>query len=969
MSIKIRKRTWEESFAALQKYKEEHGNCLVPIHSYHEDSALGGWVNHQRSKKCKLTVDQHRRLTDLGFIWSVRMRNKQWNEMLDRLRAYKESHNGDANVPEHWPEDQTLAGFCEQQRKKYRRGQLSSNRQKQLMDMGLQLRGGGQSDTGEGDNHVSADQEEHEKEEEEEEEEEGDDDDCHIQYDTKFDKKYQQLVDFHVMEGHCDIPVESHDLGPWVTSLRQTYKDNPSTGISSECFELLEELGFDWDGPILDKSAKVKAEQKIPAPGGPDSGIEEPDSNVEETSGKKIEAAIAKTNCAMEDKAKHTMGYPELTSAGSSAEKHANQWLGSNDNDEEVNSFTDDEDDQDDDEHHDSGASSESGSRSDDTDTDDDDDDESGVEPAALSRFTNGLFKRRNPSLPIRKGRLTTRMSRSLPTNKSGAAGITSVKRQPLNCPSRDHRFMKQFRNLLEFKRIHGHTRVPQNRKYKTLGGWVNNLRVQNKRDPENGVRPDRVKLLNDAGFVWNATADMPSYDVRWEQQFDKLLDFKNDFSHCRVPQTGPHRRLGRWVATQRALYAKDPDHGIRADRLKRLQDIEFTWDAKGFKGKHFYVKGKQFYTTYVHDEDESKAAADASATESDDDKEGEKHDECDDGNNASVEAVEAEAFTSNIEDGTAVAVAVAVALPNDRKHHSAGAVPPADDATDDATENDHDWNEYYTKLVEFHKAHKHSRVPPGYNAGLAKWVNLQRQQGKKTPIPGRIQLLKELGFGSDAKRDQRQTANDSRWEQLYHQLVAFKEENGHCRVPQNGCNKKLGKWVATQRLLHNKDPENAIRPDRFRLLDELGFTWNAKEFRSRRRFSSPTVAKTPDSAEEGRRKDDDPPCSAHTPKLFSLSKAPAEVSVGEEDAERKPTAFGSTGSAPSSCRMQPLVPRLCDLIDQDTVYPNQMSKGAYSETLKRSLECMIDDSKCRLDCGRAKRKDPPGTSVVKLEP
>lgn len=108
-------------------------------------------------------------------------------------------------------------------------------------------------------------------------------------------------------------------------------------------------------------------------------------------------------------------------------------------------------------------------------------------------------------------------------------------------------------------------------------------------RDPVNGVRPDRRKMLDDVGFIWNAGADRPGNDARWEEQYKHLEEFRAKFGHCRVPQTGPHRKLGRWVATQRALFVKDPANGIRADRLKRLNDAEFTWDAKGFKGRHFY--------------------------------------------------------------------------------------------------------------------------------------------------------------------------------------------------------------------------------------------------------------------------------------------------------------------------------------------------------------------------------------------
>jgi len=41
------KRTWDESYQALVKFKEKNGHCLVPIHSHKEDPALGGWIHRK----------------------------------------------------------------------------------------------------------------------------------------------------------------------------------------------------------------------------------------------------------------------------------------------------------------------------------------------------------------------------------------------------------------------------------------------------------------------------------------------------------------------------------------------------------------------------------------------------------------------------------------------------------------------------------------------------------------------------------------------------------------------------------------------------------------------------------------------------------------------------------------------------------------------------------------------------------
>lgn len=42
----------------------------------------------------------------------------------------------------------------------------------------------------------------------------------------------------------------------------------------------------------------------------------------------------------------------------------------------------------------------------------------------------------------------------------------------------RDERFMKQYQDLLDFKNENGHCRVPQSKRFKTLGGWVSNCNL-----------------------------------------------------------------------------------------------------------------------------------------------------------------------------------------------------------------------------------------------------------------------------------------------------------------------------------------------------------------------------------------------------------------------------------------------------------------------------------------------------------
>jgi superfamily II DNA or RNA helicase len=66
-------------------------------------------------------------------------------------------------------------------------------------------------------------------------------------------------------------------------------------------------------------------------------------------------------------------------------------------------------------------------------------------------------------------------------------------------------------------------------------------------------------------------------------------------------------------------------------------------------------------------------------------------------------------------------------------------------------------------------------------------------------------------------------------WDEMYGCLRAYKEREGHCRVPRNHNENGfvLGTWVDNQRQLRRK---NRMPPERIQRLDELGFVWDPHE-------------------------------------------------------------------------------------------------------------------------------------------
>ncbi|KAL7564259.1 hypothetical protein ACA910_014325 [Epithemia clementina (nom. ined.)] len=93
---KQRDEKWFQMYEELKKYKEEHGHCVVPANR--KGGSLGIWVNNQRQSYEGLkTINSERfqLLEAIGFDWAV---HKEWNDMYEQLKKYKEKH-GHCLVP------------------------------------------------------------------------------------------------------------------------------------------------------------------------------------------------------------------------------------------------------------------------------------------------------------------------------------------------------------------------------------------------------------------------------------------------------------------------------------------------------------------------------------------------------------------------------------------------------------------------------------------------------------------------------------------------------------------------------------------------------------------------------------------------------------------------------------------------------------------------------------------------------
>ena len=134
-------------------------------------------------------------------------------------------------------------------------------------------------------------------------------------------------------------------------------------------------------------------------------------------------------------------------------------------------------------------------------------------------------------------------------------------------------RWEEMFQQLVEFKKEHNHTNVPQRSgKYKELGTWVRNQRGA-KRD-KRPIMVERAKRLDEIGFVWQLVERNA-----WERMLERLVEFKKIHGHCNVPQkAGENKRLGKWVNSQRTANFRGK---ITPTRKQQLDSIGFVWNLR----------------------------------------------------------------------------------------------------------------------------------------------------------------------------------------------------------------------------------------------------------------------------------------------------------------------------------------------------------------------------------------------------
>jgi succinate dehydrogenase flavin-adding protein (antitoxin of CptAB toxin-antitoxin module) len=164
-----------------------------------QDNKLRAWVQNERSKKDSRSLDQIKRLDALDFIWNPHA--EDWEESFSKLQKFHEKE-GHFRVPE--KQDNKLRGWVSRQRR--RPNSLSADRIKRLNSLGF----------------------------------------VWDPFTEQWEEGFSSLKSFKAREGHCRVPSihkedDGYRLGQWV-GVQRNVKDR----LSEDRMERLNSLGFIW---------------------------------------------------------------------------------------------------------------------------------------------------------------------------------------------------------------------------------------------------------------------------------------------------------------------------------------------------------------------------------------------------------------------------------------------------------------------------------------------------------------------------------------------------------------------------------------------------------------------------------------------------------------------------------------------------------------------------------------------------
>ncbi len=142
---------------------------------------------------------------------------------------------------------------------------------------------------------------------------------------------------------------------------------------------------------------------------------------------------------------------------------------------------------------------------------------------------------------------------------------------------------------------------------------------------------------------------------------------------------------------------------------------------------------------------------------------------------------------------------------------------------------NERQWLDGYNELVTFCKDYDNFDVAELAirDQKMQSWIARQRQFNIDNAISeDRKAKLDKIGFSWDSSVPLR----DKQWREMYDRLKDYYDAHGYCHITPVHDDKRMYWWTVTQRLIRSGKRSGKLTDDRIKLLDAIGFLWDAPQ-------------------------------------------------------------------------------------------------------------------------------------------
>ncbi len=329
---------------------------------------------------------------------------------------------------------------------------------------------------------------------------------------------------------------------------------------------------------------------------------------------------------------------------------------------------------------------------------------------------------------------------------------------QTLLVQNTSENWLEKFGELKKFFSINGNTTVRED-SHPSLWFWCNNQR-QNYR--ANRLSKWKIDLLNQLQFIWNPT------EAKWHDSYSELKNLYLIDENIRIKITN-YTPLGGWSFKQREYKRANK---LAQWKIDLLNEIQFVWDPMQKQWDQSYKELKDFYLKEGHSNPLSRTKLGSwCGSQRQDFKKGKL-------NQQKINLLNEIQF---VWDPTAA-----------------------------------QWRNAYEKLKAYYIKEGHSSPTMKENKFLSSWCITQRKLFKKKNLSQqKIDLLNEIQFEWDPLQDL--------WFQRYKELKDFYLKEGHSS-PFKSTHKILNAWSKAQR---GNNKKGNLSSERKMLLDDIKFVWD----------------------------------------------------------------------------------------------------------------------------------------------